>query len=235
MGRGLPFLAKFARKFGLEVLPTVFASVAGAYLVSELHLLRTPDQAQSAAPAGVQSQVPVPTPVIVAVPPAMTASEERALTRELLRARREGMEPPAEVKPQATGSIAPRETAEPDGKPIAASRPEVVALPAPSARKPLSPQRTTVDVSQPAPTDLRPITVSAEPPREPAPPETGVGAKIFSKFSTIVGTAANVTGDTINFVIDLPGKAITAGGRLLGTGGSQPQPPPNRQFSNTPS
>jgi hypothetical protein len=53
---------------------------------------------------------------------------------------------------------------------------------------------------------------------------------VFSSISVFAGTAANATGNTVNWVIDLPGRAISAGGRLLGGGGggdsAQATPPP---------
>ena len=53
----------------------------------------------------------------------------------------------------------------------------------------------------------------------------------FLPYFVFAGTAANATGNTVNWVIDLPGKAISAGGRLLGGGGGDtaaatPPPPP---------
>jgi hypothetical protein len=50
------------------------------------------------------------------------------------------------------------------------------------------------------------------------PEQRGLAANVLSSISGIVGTAANVTGNTVNWVIDLPGRAISAGGRLLGGG-----------------
>jgi hypothetical protein len=115
-------------------------------------------------------------------------------------------------------------------------QPQQVQLPAPQ------PTRQAA-VEQPravsAPTELRPIDISVPAPRqvetrqvEQAEPR-GIGAKVFSTVSGIVGSAANATGDTINFVIDLPGRAISAGGRLIGPSAPQqpqPQPPANRPF-----
>ena len=78
-----------------------------------------------------------------------------------------------------------------------------------------------------AATPLPPVTVNTTPPDaavEPPPRRSFVG-NVFSSFSSIAGGAANVTGNTVNWVIDLPGKAISAGGRLLGAG-SAPAPAP---------
>jgi hypothetical protein len=76
-----------------------------------------------------------------------------------------------------------------------------------------------------AATPLPPVTVNTTPADaavEPPPPRSFVG-NVFSSFSHIAGGAANVTGNTVNWVIDLPGKAISAGGRLLG---GSPAPAP---------
>jgi hypothetical protein len=72
------------------------------------------------------------------------------------------------------------------------------------------------------------VASPAQPPLAPpataeAPPRRGV----FSAISSIVGSAASATGNTVNWVIDLPGKAIDAGGRVIGIN----PPPPNRPFS----
>ena len=59
------------------------------------------------------------------------------------------------------------------------------------------------------------------------PQQRGIVGNIFSGVSTIAGGAANITGNTVNWVIDLPGKAISAGGKLLtGKDGSTPAAAP---------
>ena len=58
------------------------------------------------------------------------------------------------------------------------------------------------------------------------PQQRGIVGNIFSGVSTIAGGAANITGNTVNWVIDLPGKAISAGGRLLTGNGSTPAAAP---------
>jgi hypothetical protein len=55
------------------------------------------------------------------------------------------------------------------------------------------------------------------PPPEPQP--RGLAANVFSGLSTIAGSAANATGNTVNWVIDLPGKAINASGKAIAAGG----------------
>ena len=58
------------------------------------------------------------------------------------------------------------------------------------------------------------------------PQQRGIVGNIFSGVSTIAGGAANITGNTVNWVIDLPGKAISAGGKLLTGNGSTPAAAP---------
>src|SRR5262249_6655783 len=90
MRRGLPFLFKFGSKFVLEVLPSVAATVIAAYLLAQLHFGRASDP-----PPPVVQQAAV-TPSEPTEPP--TAREERAAMREVLKARRENAEPPAQVQ-----------------------------------------------------------------------------------------------------------------------------------------
>jgi hypothetical protein len=58
--------------------------------------------------------------------------------------------------------------------------------------------------------------------------QRGIGASVLSSISGIAGTAANATGNTVNWVIDLPGRAFSAGGRLLGGGDSSNPPVPQQ-------
>jgi hypothetical protein len=75
-------------------------------------------------------------------------------------------------------------------------------------------------------TPLPPVTVNTTPVDAAVePPRRSFAGSVFSSFSSIAGGAANVTGNTVNWVIDLPGKAISAGGRLLG-GSPAPAPVP---------
>jgi hypothetical protein len=82
-----------------------------------------------------------------------------------------------------------------------------VAATAQSAPLPLG---TTDAAMQPS------VTVNAPLGVEPEPEPRGFAAKVFSSLSTAAGSAANATGNTVNWVIDLPGKAISAGGKLIG-------------------
>ncbi len=92
-----------------------------------------------------------------------------------------------------------------------------------------------------APTPLPQVTVNAPVVNTPAvnapgtvpagdlatqPQQRGIVGNIFSGVSTIAGGAANITGNTVNWVIDLPGKAISAGGRLFTGNGATPAAAP---------
>jgi hypothetical protein len=114
------------------------------------------------------------------------------------------------VRPEPAQSVAAAVAAPPPAGTVTAALPAGAPVAAPGAATPLPP-----------------VTVNTTPPDaavEPPPRRSFVG-NVFSSFSSIAGGAANVTGNTVNWVIDLPGKAISAGGRLLGAG-SAPAPAP---------
>ena len=155
--------------------------------------------------------------------------------------------PPAPVTaqlPTAMDSIAPNEPVAAPSRPSVAaapSRPNVVAAPfvLPRARPdsiasvyvpappPGLPQAPPVGMDTPLQVALGPVVASpVQPPATPDQPRERRG--VFSAISSIVGGATSATGNTVNWVIDLPGKAIDAGGRVIGI--DQP-PPPNRPFS----
>lgn len=103
----------------------------------------------------------------------------------------------------------------------------------------------------PPPTTLSPVNVVASaPPRAPeesteivVQPKQRAGEElregnrqenreehrgVFSSISSAAGTAANVTGDTINWVFDLPGKLIGRGDAPQQQSGAPDQPQPRR-------
>jgi len=155
--------------------------------------------------------------------------------------------PPAPVPaqlPAAMDSISPSDQAV---HAAPATRPAVVATPVlPRARPdsvatvyapappPGLPQAPALGVD--APMQVAPVAPAApagpmvaspaQPPLTPDAPPQRHG--VFSTLSGFVGTAASATGHTVNWMIDLPGKAIDAGGRVIGI---NPAPPPNRPFS----
>jgi len=157
---------------------------------------------------------------------APTVGEGRNLTREVLRSRRERGETVAEVHPDPSlGERQPVATKEATAK-------EAVAKEAPATKEASAkdnsagkdgakPKATVATVAvtlprsrpesvneQPAPDAAAAATAQAEQPRS-------FGSMVFSTVSHLSGKAANLTGDTANFVIDLPGKLISAGGRLF--------------------
>lgn len=133
--------------------------------------------------------------------------------------------------------------------PAAAPHPEAeseVYVPAPPPGLPSAPPR-----GMDAPTVIVPPSVASTAPSSPAvaphavapntppadtppaaapsqPEQHGPVGVVLSTFSNVVGHAVNATGHTVNWVIDLPGKAISAGGRAIGV---NPPPPPSRPLS----
>lgn len=123
---------------------------------------------------------------------------------------------PAEVRPaDAKAGIAVRTA--PDRAtdhvataPLPAPRPPAVRQRPDTAAVPPAPQPPAPAVVQP------PVTANAVPPPPPPQEQNGFGAKVLSGLSSVAGSAANATGKTVNWMIDLPGKAIDAGGKLIG-------------------
>jgi hypothetical protein len=160
--------------------------------------------------------------------------------------------PPAPViaqLPAAMDSIAPNEAIERAAAPsrtnvtaapiaLPRARPDTTAsvyVPAPPPGLPQAPATAMDAPMQVAPAVVGTAEPQLAPPAPPAPqvaPEPpvqrGPVGAVFSTLSSFVGTAATATGHTVNWVIDLPGKAIEAGGRVIGV---NPPPPPNRPFS----
>lgn len=252
-------LGRFPSKFLLMVIPAVIASGVVALVLYAVHVSRTPSSSEVLSDLTPQGD-------------GLSAEERRGLTRQMLKARRENPEEPAQVRPMPTsrpvttgvaddpavdappvapavdGRTAPDRTPAaaplPAARPaIARARPEpiaVVAAPAvPAAASGAPAPQSTASTQSPSaplvtvdPALLPPVTVTAPTAAaEPEPQPRGFAANVFSSFSTFAGTAANATGNTVNWVIDLPGKAISAGGKLFGgdsAASNQPaaSPPP---------
>jgi hypothetical protein len=131
----------------------------------------------------------------VAPPPAAAAIQPVVAPLPATRPTAAGGRPdPAQVPPGAMGAVVP------GAAPLVAP----AAVPQPPAADPTTTPPGTVNTA----------TIGAEP--EPR----SFAGNVFSSISTFAGSAANATGNTVNWVIDLPGRAISAGGRLLGGGGS---------------
>ena len=184
----------------------------------------------------------------VAAPPATAESKLHAEPEAKPRA--ESHPALATISPPVTPlprSPAPRAKTEAAAAP--ALPPPLAAPAAPTVTASLPPVGTAPAAVPPpgAPTPLPQVTVNAPgvnapgvsapavnaPGTVPAgdlasqPQQRGIVGNIFSGVSTIAGGAANITGNTVNWVIDLPGKAISAGGKLLtGNNGSTPAAAP---------
>jgi hypothetical protein len=249
-------LGRFPSKFLLMVIPGLIASGVVASVLYAVHVSRAPSSSELLTDLTPQGD-------------GLSAEERRGLTRQMLKARRENPQEPAEVRPTPSSRPAdsgPAEAPAVDGKaapkaaadrappdralgaaplPVARpapprARPDVPVVATPAA--PAAPSGTTTapavtTPSQSAPLQLGtadpasqpPVTSNPPPGVEPEPEPRGFAAKVFSSLSTVAGTAANATGNTVNWVIDLPGKAISAGGRLFGgdsPASSQPAGPP---------
>jgi hypothetical protein len=195
---------------GIKLQKLIVAFVAGLIAVGSgialTHVGRAPDR--------TAAEVSDATPTI---------GEGRNLTREILRSRREHGEAMAEVHPDP--SLGERER-------IVTKEPEPVAKEttkeAIAAKEP-KPKSTTVAAvalprsrpdaaSEPAMSDPAAASAPVAPPEQPR----SFGSMVFSTVSDLSGKAANLTGDTANFVIELPGRLISAGGRLF----ERPQPAP---------
>lgn len=168
----------------------------------------------------------------VAAPPASAETKPHTETEA---------RPRGEPRPSAVATIAPSPTTPLPRPPAPRAKTEAAAAPALSptgAPVVAAPAAPTVTAALPppvvvapgavpppsAPTQLPQVTVNAPAsasPNAPAgdlarePQQRGIVGNIFSGVSTIAGGAANITGNTVNWVIDLPGKAISAGGKLL--------------------
>jgi hypothetical protein len=250
-------LARFPSKLLLTVILGSVASGLAASVLYAVHVSHTPSSSEFLTDLAPQGD-------------GLSAEERRGLTREMLKARRENPQEPAEVRPTLTarptdggpagnpadnGNAAEPKGAADDGKAaepkgaVKADRtspdraapdraaPLPIARPAPPRARaeavttpPAAPPATAVTSSAPSPVGTPPGTTdpvvqtpaTASSGTEAAP---GFAANVFSSLSSMAGTAANATGNTVNWVIDLPGKAISAGGRLFG-GDSSPSTQP---------
>jgi hypothetical protein len=235
-------LGRFSSKFLLMVIPGLVASGLAASVLYAVHVSRAPSSSEFLTDLTPQGD-------------GLSAEERRGLTREMLKARRENPQEPAEVRPTPTSRPADSAPAEVD--PVAdakapnakaadaktavkaaadrappdravAAAPLPVARPAPPRARadapviatPAAPPVAAAAPSAPLPLGAPPGTTDPQSATNassgPEPEPRGFAANVFSSLSKVAGTAANATGNTVNWVIDLPGKAISAGGRLFG-------------------
>jgi hypothetical protein len=236
MGPANPVYRRLLSRVLVTMGPAALASGVAVYLLYAVNVARPPEQADEATLGSPQSD-------------GLSTDERRELTRQMLKERRENPQVPAEVRPtprQSDPAAADRTgAARPTEAKSRADRAAVASIPSPAAAAPAPASRTgaartALDVPGPAmaavgpttpmpppppaagdPTTLPPVAVNAA----PEPERRGFAANMFSSISVLAGTAANATGNTVNWVIDLPGRAISAGGRLLvGNRGSSQAP-----------
>jgi hypothetical protein len=232
-------LARLPSKFLLTVTLGLVASGLAASVQYAVHVSSAPSASEFLTDLTPQGD-------------GLSAEERRGLTREMLKARRENPQEPAEVRPTPTSRPTDSEPAgspADDGKagdpkggikaattdrtppdraaplPIARPAPPRARAEAPVAAPPAAPAAAATASAPlpvgtpPAPTDpalQAPATVNASSGTEPAPEARGFATNMFSSLSTFAGRAANATGNTVNWMIDLPGKAVSAGGKLFG-------------------
>jgi hypothetical protein len=153
--------------------------------------------------------------------------------------------PPDRTPADRTSAAAPLPIARPAQARVRPDAPLVTAPAAPaSAPVIIAPSAAAMGQSAPLPlgaTDPAlqpPVTVNSASGAGPDPEPRGFASNVFSSLSALAGTAANATGNTVNWVIDLPGKAISAGGRLLGgdsSASNQPAASPPSPGTTAPS
>jgi hypothetical protein len=137
---------------------------------------------------------------------------------------------PARTHVESAEASADYVPAPPPGLPAAPATamnaPTPIVPPPPAATVPMAPARAVPPPPPLMPPAMPPAMASAAPPPVAPlpPPPTGPVGSVFSALSSIVGHAANATGSTVNWVIDLPGKAISAGGRVIGVSSPPPEP-----------
>ncbi|HLH91747.1 MAG TPA: hypothetical protein VKX28_25125 [Xanthobacteraceae bacterium] len=208
----------------------------------------TPEQ-----PAQVRPQVrPIATsaPATSAAPPAphraQTTTAAVPVGLDSISPRDQAARPvPAPSRPAVTAATTPSVTppaAPPsaDAQGGAQGEQGEVYVPAPPPGLPPAPARdvnaptvivpsVASETPAPAPPVAAPAATAAAPPVEAT--HQGPVGMVFSTLSGFVGHAANATGHTVNWVIDLPGKAISAGGRVIGVSPPPPPPPPHPSAS----
>jgi len=254
MNQAVPYLGRFLSKLIFEIIPGAVVSMLAAYFLSMLHLAQGAEPAAQAPSVAViqndglsaderreltrqmlkERRENPEEPAEVKPVPSLRPSASHAETADLAPVTANPVAAPQapqmaapETRPRSVIAVAPATPLPRPAAPRIKSEPAVAVLtPAPTAPAPaftgsLPPASATL-------TQLPPVTVTAVPP--PAadvnadPAKRGIVGNVFSGISTIAGGAANLTGNTVNWVIDLPGKAISAGGKLLGGGSSASAP-----------
>jgi hypothetical protein len=176
--------------------------------------------ATAAIPVGMDSispHEPVARPVAPSRPSITAATAAPAAPHERAEAEVYVPAPPPGLPPAPPRGIDAPTVIVPS---LASAVPPSPAVLPPTVASPVAPVPIVPAPMAPAP------VASAPAPSEPD--HQGPVGVVLSTFSNLVGHAANATGHTVNWVIDLPGKAISAGGRAIGV---TPPPPPARPLS----
>jgi hypothetical protein len=258
MGRADLDYGRFISRLLVTIIPAAIASGIAVYVLYAIHVARAPnpaDQLTLTSPLSDglstderreltrqmlkerRENPQVPAEVTPTPRPPSTGATDKAVPANAAR----GGEAKARPERTATTFSAPPSAAaavQPVIAPLPAARPNAVGgrpdppVP-PTAMGAVAPGAAPPTALTPAPPAAAPDSTTTPPGvvntagTDPEP--RGFAGNVFSSISVFAGTAANATGNTVNWVIDLPGKAISAGGRLLGGGsssGGEPAPTP---------
>ena len=242
-------------KFLLMVVPGVAASAVAVFVLYAVSSSRVPDavtQITGLTPQGDGLSTEERRELTRQMMKARRESpqEEPALVRPTPRLATTGVAEEPDARARADRAPAPASAAIATAPTPPARAPAARAQPAPAATAavgppsapaapPTLPPGTMPSGAAPAgeATVLPPVVVNTNPQVATAntvPPAAvssearprGLAANVFSSISVFAGTAANATGNTVNWVIELPGRAISAGGRLFGGSDSAGNAPP---------
>jgi hypothetical protein len=254
MGQTGPDGGQFLSKFLLTIIHGAIASGVAVYVLYSVHLSRTPEPADVLTLSTPQSdglsteerreltrqmlkarrenpeipeQVrPTPSPLPSTTGTADTGAVPVNPAGAKPRAERTGVAtaaPPSVPPLPAARPPVARVRTEPAASTVVAA-PQVITPPVNASRIASSPLPAPVAPGEASPPGV--ANANPAPDGQPEPERRGFAANVLSSFSVLVGTAANATGNTVNWVIDLPGKAISAGGKMLGRDSASSNPPP---------
>jgi hypothetical protein len=246
MARAEPYRGPILSKIVMTVVPGVVASAIAVFVLYSVHSTRAPETAERVtglAPAGDDLTAEERRELTRQMLKARRENqEEPELVKPTPRPAATASEPKAEPRTERTANAAPTATAlprPPRAKPDqAASTPNAAS--APGGAPGTTNAATSVTAGSPGATALPRVDVTAATPKADgaplpradvtapdAPEQRSFASNVFSSISVFAGTAANATGNTVNWVIDLPGKAISAGGRLINGAPAAPQAAPD--------
>jgi hypothetical protein len=242
-------LGRFPSKFLLMVIPGLIASGIVALVLYAVHASRAPSSAElltDLTPQGdglsTEERRGLTRQMLKARRENPQEPEQVRPTPTSRPATTGLAEEPAADAKAASGAPAAEAKSAPDRAPTAAPlpaarpviarvRPDSTAAATPATSGAVAPPADASAQSAGAPLAtidpalLPPEMVNPPAGAEAEPQPRGFAANVFSSISVLAGTAVNATGNTVNWVIDLPGKAISAGGKLLGGDSAASNPP----------